>query len=153
LNTYQTQYRRQHHRNIWASFMNMGLGAWLITSAPAMNYVATPMAYSDVISGGLLIVLACMSLSWRMGWARWGCAVIGIWLLFAPLAFWTPSAAAYLNNTLVGMLAIGFAILTKPTPNLSPVAALTGPDIPPGWNRNPSSWFQRAPILFLAFKI
>ena len=151
LNTYQTHYRHQHHRNIWASFLNMGLGAWLITSPPAMNYAATPMAYSDAIAGGLLMLLAFVSLSWRMGWARWGCAVIGIWLLFAPLAFWTPSAAAYLNNTLVGMLAIGFAVLTKPTPNLSPVAALTGPDVPPGWNRNPSSWFQRAPIILLAF--
>lgn len=151
LNNYQTQYRRQHQNNIWASFMNLALGGWLITSAPVMNYAGTSMVYSDLIAGSLLMILAVVSLSWRMGWARWACAVIGVWLLFAPLALWTPSAAAYLNNTLVGILAIGFAVLTKPTPCLSPVAVLTGPDIPPGWNRNPSSWFQRAPIIFLAF--
>lgn len=147
---YQTNYRAQHQQNIWASFINMGLGAWLITSPPALGYANTLMSYSDYVTGGILVLLAFFSLSWRMGWSRWACALVGIWLLFAPLAFWTPSAAAYLNSTVIGMLVIGFAVLTKPTPGLSPLAESLGPTIPPGWNRNPSDWSQRALIIILA---
>lgn len=151
LEQYQKNYRAQHQQNLWAPFMTMGLGAWLITSPPTFGYADTSMAYSDIFTGAVLTLLAFISLSWRMGWARWACAVVGVWLLFAPLAFWTPSAAAYLNNTLIGILVIGFAVLTKPTPCLSPVAESFGPTIPPGWNRNPSDWFQRALIIILAF--
>ncbi len=65
--------------------------------------------------------------------------------------FWTPSAAAYLNDTLVGTLVIGFALLLPPVPGVSPVALASGPDIPPGWDYNPSGWLQRLPIIALAF--
>lgn len=49
------------------------------------------------------------------------------------------------------MLVIGFAVLTRPEPGVSPVAAMTGPNTPPGWSHNPSNWFQRMPIIILAF--
>lgn len=151
LEQYQQQYQQQHRENIWSSFMNLGLAAWLICSAPRLDYTATPLAYSDIITGSLLAIFAFVSLSWRHPWARWVCATLGLWLLFAPLAFWAESAAAYLNNTLIGMLVIGFAVLTRPEPGVSPVAAMTGPNTPPGWSHNPSNWFQRMPIIILAF--
>jgi hypothetical protein len=68
----------------------------------------------------------------------------------APLVFWAPTAAAYLNDTLIGVLIMGFAILVRPTPGIDRVAAETGPTIPPGWSFCPSSWFQRMPIIVLA---
>ncbi len=34
--------------------------------------------------------------------------IVGLWLLFAPLFVWTPSAAAIVNDTIVGALAIAF---------------------------------------------
>lgn len=148
---YEKQYRRDHHANLWGPFMTMGLGGWLIASSPAMNYAGTGMACSDMIAGCMLIIFGFLSLSWRNGWARWVTAFIGVWLLFAPLVFWTPNAAAYLNGTIVGMLAIGFSALLRPAPGVSPIAATTGPTIPPGWTRNPSSWPQRIPIIILAF--
>jgi len=86
-----------------------------------------------------------------MAWARIANAAVGLWLLFAPLVFWTPSAAAYLNDTLVGSLVIGFAILARPMPGIGLMASMTGPDIPPGWDYSPLSWTQRIPIIFLAF--
>lgn len=151
LEQYHQQYRQQHQDNIWGSFMNMGLGAWLITSAVTMGYASSPLAYSDIISGSLLLIFAFIALSWRHAWARWACTLLGIWLLFAPLAFWAQGPAAYLNSTLIGILVIGFSVLIRPVPGISPVAAMTGPTIPTGWSHNPSSWLQRAPIILLAF--
>ncbi|UTF61731.1 vitamin K epoxide reductase family protein [Gilvimarinus sp. DA14] len=151
LQRFDAERRQQHRQSLWAPFLNMGLGAWLITSPPVMGYADQHLAFNDYISGSLLLVFSFLALSFRHSWARWGSTIVGLWLLFAPLALWTPSAAGYLNSTIVGILAIGFAVLVPPTPGIAPVAQMTGPTIPPGWDVNPSSWFQRAPIIILAF--
>jgi hypothetical protein len=78
-------------------------------------------------------------------------AGLGLWLLFAPLLFWTPSAAAYANDTLVGALVITLAVAVAPTPGIGPAARMTGPDAPPGWDYSPSGWTNRIPIIVLAF--
>ncbi len=148
---YNRRCRGEHYDFLWAHFLTIGLGVWLFTSPPILAYTGTAMATSDYLSGAGLIVCGLFALSWRHQWARWTNAVIGSWLLFAPLVFWTSSAAAYLNSTLVGIVVIGFAVLSRPNPGVSPVAAMTGPSTPPGWMVNPSSWFQRAPIIMLAF--
>ena len=148
---YERKFRAEHREALWAHFANAALGSWLVVSPATMGYAGTWMGWSDIVSGVALLVLGLLSLSWRMSVVRWGVAAIGLWLLFAPLVFWTPSAAAYLNGTLVGTLVIGFSIAVRPTPGISPVAELTGPDIPPGWGYNPSGWLQRAPIILLAF--
>ena len=148
---HEAGYRREHHQSMWAHFGNIALGAWLITSPPWLGYDSPGMIYSDLISGALLMLFGFISLSWRQGWARWVCAAIGFWLLHAPLVFWTESAAAYLNGTIIGLMAIGFAAAVRPAPGVSPVAAATGPSTPPGWDNNPSSWLQRMPIILLAF--
>lgn len=142
--------REQHGRYLWCHFFNMGLGLWLVTSPPALGLQSMPLAVSDSVAGVLLVVFAALSLSWRLGWARWACALIGLWLMSAPLLFWAPTAAGYLNDTLVGMLVVGFAVLGPPEPGVSPVAATSGPEMPPGWTFNPSSWTQRLPIIWLA---
>jgi nucleoside-diphosphate-sugar epimerase len=147
---YHHQYQHEHREHLWAHFFNMGLGLWLLMSAPTMNYTGTAMAFSDLFAGVALIVLGFLSLSWRQTWARWAAAGVGLWLLFAPLLFWTTNASAYLNSTLVGMLAIAFAVASRPAPGVSPAAAMTGPTLPPGWDVNPSSWVQRIPIIVLA---
>lgn len=148
---YETEFRREYHRFRWAHFMNLSLAAWLIASPPILGHALTPLAWSDTASGVLLLVLASLSLSWRFGWARWASAALACWLMFAPLVFWTGSAAAYLNDTIVGMLVFGFAVATRPPPGVNPVAALTGPTIPPGWEYSPSGWLQRLPIVVLAW--
>ncbi|PMR75192.1 vitamin K epoxide reductase family protein [Billgrantia endophytica] len=151
LEQYQERFQRQHYQNLWAHFANMALGAWLVTSPAILGYTTSGMIYSEIVSGLLLMMFAAISLSWKNSWARWVCAVVGLWLLFAPLLFWTESAAAYLNGTITGMLAIGLSAVVRPAPGVSPAAAMIGPTTPPGWNNNPSSWFQRMPIIILAF--
>ena len=163
--------RSEHQRTLWCHFANAALGLWLISSpfifglaqnwlqpgamsSPSgrgLAYSDTWMTASDIISGALLILFGLFSLSRDAGWARWSVAATGLWLLFAPLLFWTPSAAAYANDTLVGALAIAFAVAIPVAPGISPVARISGPDAPPGWDYSPSGWTNRFPIILLAF--
>ncbi|MFS8069273.1 MAG: vitamin K epoxide reductase family protein, partial [Byssovorax sp.] len=137
----------------WPHFANMTLGLWLISSAFALGYRSTGLEMSDVASGTIVILLAALSLSrrpfWRL-WAPWANSLVGLWLLFAPLAFWAPTAAAYANDTLVGALVVVFAVLAPGMPMAPGMSMEPGPDVPPGWSYNPSSWPQRAPIIALA---
>jgi nucleoside-diphosphate-sugar epimerase len=144
-------FRDQHQRYLWVHFANIGLGTWLITAPPLLGLQSKALAISDVASGIALVVFAAIALSWRVQWARWACAVIGVWLMSAPLLFWAPTAAGYLNDTLVGALILGLALGFPPEPGVSPVAATTGPELPPGWDYNPSTWTQRLPVIALAF--
>jgi nucleoside-diphosphate-sugar epimerase/uncharacterized membrane protein len=148
---HEIAYRESHRRHLWAPLANVAMATWLMTAPPLTGYVSAELRASDMAAGIALLVLSSLSLYWRAGWARWSCALVGCWLLFAPLLFWTPSAAEYLNDTLVGMLVIGFAVLTPPTPGVSPIATQAGPTVPPGWDYSPSAWLQRLPVIALAF--
>jgi nucleoside-diphosphate-sugar epimerase len=167
---FEAQDRHEHSQTVWCHFANAALGLWLVSCpfifglaqnwgvpadpvAPNERGLAlsdTWMTASDIASGLLIVLFALLSISRRLPWARWAVATVGCWLLFAPLVFWTPSAAAYANDTLVGGLAILFAVGIPPTPGISPVARLAGADTPPGWDYSPSSWNQRIPIIALA---
>ncbi|WP_439524847.1 vitamin K epoxide reductase family protein [Marivita sp.] len=147
---HEAEYREHHRANLWGAWANAGLGLWLLTSPPLLGLVHPGMIISDMLAGLLLIAFGLLSLSWRMPWARYGAAAVGCWIMFAPLLFWTENGAAYLNDTLVGMLAVAFALCLPPMPGVSPVAAQTGPTIPKGWDYSPSDWFQRLPVIMLA---
>lgn len=168
---YHTLDRFEHQQTLWCHFVNMALGLWLICSpfvfGLAQNWIqpGTPitptgrgliysdtwMTMSEVITGALILLFSVISLSRDAGWARWTVAGFGLWLLFAPLLFWTPSAAAYANDTLIGALVIAFAVAIPAAPGISPSARVTGPDTPPGWDYSPSGWTNRLPIIMLAF--
>lgn len=148
---YERTYREDHARNLWGHLLNTGLGAWLLVGWLSLGYESEILIASDIISGLAIIVLSLFCLSWRLPLARWMTAAVGLWVVSAPLLFWAPTAVSYLNGTLVGSMVIGFSVLTRPAPGVSPAAALTGPTIPPGWEYSPSSWFQRLPIIILAF--
>ena len=113
---FERDFREQHRANLWAPFMNIGLGLWLISSPAILGYESTGMVISDLVSGALVTVLAFLSLSWRLAPVRWALAAVGCWLLLAPLAFYVPNAAAYLNGTLVGALVIALSICVRPPP-------------------------------------
>ena len=138
-----------HGGAVWPHVANMTLGLWLMTGAAAMGSPSAALRLSDLTSGALVLVFALLSVSSRPVfklWAPWATALVGVWLLFAPLVFWAP-AAEYTNDTLVGTLVIVFAVLA---PGMPGMRMLPGPDAPPGWSYNPSSWPQRAPIIVLA---
>jgi uncharacterized membrane protein len=140
-------------RWIWRDFANILLGSWLIASPATLGYRDTAMARSDVATGTVIVALSVLTLSPRFDLARWGICFSGIWLLFAPLVFWTPDAGAYANDSLVGALVITFSILIPMMPSRAhhQVMMTPGPDTPPGWSYNPSGWIQRGPIIAMAF--
>jgi nucleoside-diphosphate-sugar epimerase len=147
---HEAQIRSEHRDSRWAHLVNMGLATWLITQPLLINVQEPLLRWSEVVLGTALFVCAALALSWRAPWARWLCAGIGALVMAAPFLFSTSNAAAYLSDSLVGALIFGFAVGTKPEPGSSAVAALTGPEIPPGWSFNPSNWTQRLPIIALA---
>ena len=167
----------ESHRNmLWPHYVNLMLGLWLLTSPFTLGYMSdfVPdanqlrvmadrglpsfelrnllMTWSDVISGGLVIVFSFLSAdAWRRNpWAQWALAGVGLWLTLAPLVFWTPLPEAYANGTLVGALVVGFSVLIPMMPGMSMAGMMGGPDVPPGWSYTPASWLQRMPIAVLA---
>lgn len=147
---YEAKLRGEHRGDRWAHFTNIALGIWLVTQPPMIGIEEVGLARTEIALGATLILFATLALSWRMGWARFVCAGIGALVMAVPFLFWTTNSAAYLSDTLVGALIFGFAICTRPEVGPSPLAATAGPELPPGWSFNPSSWTQRLPIIVLA---
>ncbi|MCH9626505.1 MAG: hypothetical protein S4CHLAM2_01270 [Chlamydiales bacterium] len=142
----QTIKRAFHDKMIWTRFGTIVLGLWLLMSPETFGYMHAPLRYSDWISGLLLVIFGFMSMKQKWSGWIWGGCLVGIWLQFAPLAFWAEESVIYLNDTLIGVLAIAFCVLVPLRPNQFDV----GPQIPPGWTYNPSAWPQRIPIIFFA---
>jgi hypothetical protein len=147
---HEARMREEHGANRWAHFMNIGLGLWLVSQPLLIGIGESRLRLGEIVLGVLLVLFAGAALSWRAQWARWLCAGIGALVMAAPFLFWTENAAAYLSDTLVGALIVGFAVCTRPEPGSSAIAALSGPIVPPGWSYNPSDWTQRLPIIALA---
>ena len=166
-----------HRQMLWPHYLNLMLGVWLLTSPFALGYLSAfvpdanllrvtaerglpsfefrnlAMTWSDVASGLLVVIFSYLSLdaARRYPWAQWANAFVGVWLLFAPLVFWTPLPEAYANDTLVAGLVIALSVLIPMMPGMSMAGMMGKPDIPPGWAYTPASWLQRAPIAVLAF--
>ncbi len=165
-----------HRKMLWPHYLAMMLGLWLVTSPFTLGYMSAfapdanqlrvmaerglpsfelrnlLMTWSDVLSGLLVIIFGALSANaWRRyPWAQWANAFVGVWLLLAPLVFWTPLPEAYANGTLVGALVIALSVLIPMMPGMSMSGMMGGPDVPPGWAYTPSSWLQRMPIAVLA---
>lgn len=137
----------------WRDFANMIFGAWLLAAPSTLGYEEPAMIWNDVISGSVIVVTSLLVLRPRFDLARWVLCAVGLWLLFAPLAFWTRDPSAYATDILIGALVITFSVLVPMMPGRSHhrVMMTPGPDVPPGWSYNPSDWIQRGPIIAMAF--
>lgn len=147
---YEDQRRAAHASTRWAHFLNIALGLWILTQPIVVQVREPALFWSEIVLGALLVIFASLSLSWRLTWARWASAATAAVIMAVPFLFWTSNPASFLSDTFVGALAFGLAVGTRPEPGTSIVAATSGPDTPPGWSYNPSSWTQRVPIVFLA---
>lgn len=137
-----------YHQTIWCRYVCILLGIWLIATPLTFTTHSSALYWNDLLAGLAITVLGIFSLSSRHAWASWVISLIGIWLLFAPLPFWAPDAIIYLNDNVVGILAILFSLLIPGVPH---DILDEGPEIPLGWTYNPSSWSQRIPVIALAF--
>jgi hypothetical protein len=165
----------RHRQTLWVYWLVLLLGVWLLVAPFAFGYLdaaqwvrpsggrgvwlsdllhtslrATLTVWSDLLSGLLLLVFGWRSLRPNRPASVWICCFVGIWLSLAPLVFWAPTAAAYLNDTLVGMLVIALTVLIPGMPSMMLFMKM-GPPTPPGWSYNPSSWPQRSIMIALAF--
>ncbi|MGE0827311.1 MAG: hypothetical protein AB7P18_34960 [Candidatus Binatia bacterium] len=165
----QRMMESHHQQTLWIWWTIIGLGVWLFISPFTFDYsktAVTPadgravplsldvrlqcMFWSDVLSGLLLVFLGWRLLTPGRPRTRWAACFVGIWLQFAPLIFWAPSPLSYLNNTFVGVLVIALTILIPGMPWMLMMMKM-GPQVPPGWSYNPSSWPQRWIMIALGF--
>jgi Vitamin K epoxide reductase family len=126
-----------------------GRGVWF-SNETHTRLRALLMTASDIATGLLLVVFGWRSLLPNRPKSLWTCCFLGIWLTFAPLVFWAPTAASYLNATVVGALVIALTVLIPGMPNMI-MYMQHGPPQPPGWSYNPSSWPQRWIMIVLGF--
>lgn len=158
-----------HGKTLWVWWTVILLGVWVLVSPLTFGYgtgVVDPsggrelwlttsariaaMKWSDVATGALLAFFGWRSLTPNRPVSMWICCLLGCWLTFAPVLFWAPTAAAYMNDTIVGMLVISLTILVPGMPNMVAFMKMGG-DTPEGWSYNPSSWPQRWIMIALAF--
>ncbi|MGX5733268.1 NAD-dependent epimerase/dehydratase family protein [Bosea thiooxidans] len=163
---------RHHARTLWAPLTNAAIGLWLLASPatlglfdpvtapfpPALGHeIAFPetrdtrLGISEIVSGILVSTLALLGMRRRWHGLQWITAAIGIWVMLAPLLFWTTSAGAYATDTLAGMLIVVFAVMVPPVPGISRRALAADDDLPLGWSYSPSTFSQRVHIIALAF--
>ena len=165
---------RDERRARWALYANIGLGLWLASSPliydsmtaqrvgeaarfvtvdrglPSIEWRASALAVSDLVSGLAIALFGALSLVPRTKtWAQWAVAFVGIWLLFAPLIFWSPSAAQYNNDLLIGSAVIALSVLAPMMPGMSMEGMMDPKNIPPGWTYSPSTDAQRLPIVVM----
>lgn len=165
--------RMMHFQMLWVHWMVAGLGLWLATApsvfgtfdqtefSAAVQRVTEDRglwaaatrswltAWNNVFTGLAITALAFLSMRPGNGWAQWGNAALGVWLLAAPLVFWTPDPAVYANDTLIGALVVALSILIPMMPGMAAEGMMDDSDIPPGWSYCPSTYVQRLPIIAL----
>ena len=158
-----------HMQTLWIYWTLILLGVWLVLAPFNFGYgkeIVQPsggrsiwlsdaarvaaMKWSDIISGILLIFFGWRSLLPNRPVSMWITCFIGIWITFAPVIFWAPTAAAYLNDTLVGAMVIALSILIPGMPNMIMYMKMGG-EVPEGWSYNPSSWPQRWIMIVAGF--
>lgn len=135
-----------HHpvKEKWIQYGVISLGIWLLFSPMTFGYESVWLTWSDIVTGVVLVALSTVTLLRENPWASYANGFVGFWLLMAPLIFHAPTAAAYLNDTLVGILVITFSIIVMMRMEMD------GGAVPTGWSYNPSTAAQRAPLIALA---
>jgi hypothetical protein len=123
----------------------IALGIWLIAIPLTLGYQRHLVEISDLISGLLFVIFGLFSLATSRVWSGWAVGIVGVWLQMAPLVFWAPYPIMYINDTLVGAIAIVLSFLLAK--NEAPVSTN---DCPKGWSYNPSGWSHRIPTVALA---
>jgi hypothetical protein len=129
----------------WIQYGILSLGLWLAFSPVSLGYESVWMTRSDVATGVVLIALAGITLLRENPWASYASGFVGGWLLLAPLVFHAPTAAAYTNDTLVGVMVITLFIIVMMRMDMA------GAEVPSGWSYNPSTAAQRASLIALGF--
>lgn len=161
--------QRHHAKTLWIYWSLILLGIWVFLSPFTFSYFkgwvipaggrevwldpltrSSILKWNDIVSGILLIIFGLRSLKANRPVSLWLACLVGTWLSAAPLIFWAPNPMVYLNDTFVGMVVIALTIIIPGMPNMILMMKM-GPEQPPGWSYNPSSWPQRFILIALGF--
>ncbi len=158
----------------WPCLVTAAIGLWLIASPfvlglfdaataegfardvtaerglPAPATRGMLVGLNDIAAGLAIVAISLLTWQRRLVWGPWVIAGLGVWLLMAPLVFWAPTLAGYLNDTAAGTLVIAFAVVVTRPPGTDRAALDDPTDVPQGWTYTPSSYLQRLPIIVLA---
>jgi uncharacterized membrane protein len=130
----------------WPHLLGAFIGLWLLIAPFTFGYTSNQLIHSDLACGIILILTSILLRKTLL--SSWIFAGVGFWIGLAPLIFWAPEAACYLNDTLAGAILLVLFTQMQAMPGAVPDS---GTSIPEGWTYNPSAWSQRIPIAFLAF--
>lgn len=164
----RARHEEKHHAaTLWIPWTLVLLGVWTMLAPVTFGYdtgVVEPSGgrevwlslparvaatqWNDVACGAALTLLGWRALTPHRPVSLWLACGVGIWLSLAPVVLWAPTAVAYANDTLVGMLVIALTVLIPGMPHMS-MFMKRGGSVPPGWSYNPSSWPQRAIMIAL----
>lgn len=136
------------NRFVWCDWVVSMLGTWMIASALSFNSVKPALFWNDIVCGTMLFLLGLSAVYTTRVWPRWSVAVIGAWLLLAPLLLWAPSGHTFEFDILCGCLAIALSFIIPGVPGHK-TDNLEGTEIPQGWSYNPSAWNQRLPLIWM----
>jgi hypothetical protein len=108
------------------------------------------MKWNDILIG-LIIALSGLIFALKpcIKFLLWIVCMSGLWLTVAPLIFWSPTQAGYLNDTLIGAMLIALTSLSGKMPGLEMTGDISS--TPDGWTYNPSEWSQRWPLMIGGF--
>lgn len=143
----QVQYHRSY---LWAYYLVIVIGLWLMTGTQPMGYESKQMIISDVISGFLLVVFGFLSLNPHRFWSMWAAGFVGGWLCMAPLIFSADTAVAYTHGTFMGTMVMLLVLVIPNIPGIKTIRK-DGPNVPVGWSYNPSAWSERIPVAILGW--
>jgi hypothetical protein len=102
--------RRTHA--IVAGGLSIVLGMWLMVAPMALGYTVDGATWNSVVAGAAVALLAAMQLfgpvrTARLGWIN---AVVGLWLMAAPLILVLEMDAAYWNTAMAGLLVLALGM-------------------------------------------
>ncbi len=132
-------------KNNRIALLTVALGCWLIALPLTLGYQGHPVGISDILCGFLFMIFGVFSLTPMRVWSGWAVGIVGVWLQLAPLLFWAPCSLMYMNDTLVGAIAIVLSFLLAKKEE-----TMSGNGCPKGWSYNPSGWEHRIPTVALA---
>ncbi len=138
---------KRHENTLWTRYVTCALGIWLLAGLMTFPQPSILIGCSDALSGLALLIFGLFSMKEEKRWAPWSVCGVGIWLQIAPILLAIPTPYEYLNDTIIGVLAIALSVIIPGTPGLIE----SGPEVPADWSYNPSSWLQRLPVVVLGF--
>lgn len=137
---YKHRYRTTLNMRLYLAF----LAVLLATSPITINHTGFFMAKSNIVGGGLLLILAAFSLK-NLLFFRLS-TIIGLWEILIACIPEQSSLAVFANNTLVGLSIVCLTCIFPSRPSHLEV----GPTLPEGFSYNPSSENRRNVMFFFS---